>query len=73
VVTIFLLSVFAEILVTTNGGPGTSSTNLTYLVYNRALLQFDIGGASAGGIIAVILANIVAIFLVRIVGKNLET
>jgi sorbitol/mannitol transport system permease protein len=70
--TIFLLSVFAEILVTTNGGPGTDSTNLTFLVYSQALLQFDIGGASAGGIIAVILANIVAIFLVRIVGKNLE-
>jgi len=70
--TIFLLSVFAEILVTTNGGPGTDSTNLTYLVYSQALLQFDIGGASAGGIVAVVLANIVAIFLVRIVGKNLE-
>ena len=70
--TIFLLSVFAEILVTTNGGPGTQSTNLTYLVYVQALLQFDIGGASAGGIVAVILANIVAIFLVRLVGKNLE-
>ncbi|MGO4566465.1 carbohydrate ABC transporter permease [Rhizobium sp. 2YAF20] len=70
--TIFLLSVFAEILVTTNGGPGTDSTNLTYLVYVQALLQFDIGGASAGGIVAVILANIVAIFLVRLVGKNLE-
>jgi sorbitol/mannitol transport system permease protein len=70
--TIFLLSVFAEILVTTNGGPGTESTNLTYLVYAQALLQFDIGGASAGGIVAVILANIVAIFLVRLIGKNLE-
>ena len=70
--TIFLLSVFAEILVTTNGGPGTQSTNLTYLVYVQALLQFDIGGASAGGIVAVILANIVALFLVRLVGKNLE-
>jgi sorbitol/mannitol transport system permease protein len=70
--TIFLLSVFAEILVTTNGGPGTQSTNLTFLVYSQALLQFDIGGASAGGIVAVILANIVAIFLVRLVGKNLE-
>lgn len=70
--TIFLLSIFAEILVTTNGGPGTASTNLTYMVYNRALLQYDIGGASAGGIIAVILANIVAIFLIRAVGKNLE-
>lgn len=70
--TIFLLSVFAEILVTTNGGPGLQSTTLTYLVYVQALLQFDVGGASAGGIIAVILANIVAIFLMRIVGKNLD-
>ena len=70
--TIFLLSVFAEILVTTNGGPGTQSTNLTFLVYAQALLQFDIGGASAGGIVAVVLANIVAIFLVRLIGKNLE-
>ncbi|MGN6467555.1 MAG: carbohydrate ABC transporter permease [Rhizobiaceae bacterium] len=70
--TIFLLSVFAEILVTTNCGPGIQSTNLTYLVYAQALLQFDVGGASAGGIIAVILANIVAIFLIRLIGKNLD-
>ena len=70
--TIFLLSVFAEILVTTSGGPGYASTNITYLIYHQALLDYDVGGASAGGVIAVILANIVAIFLVRIVGKNLE-
>jgi sorbitol/mannitol transport system permease protein len=38
----------------------------------QALLQFDVGGASAGGIVAVVLANIVAIFLMRLVGKNLE-
>ena len=70
--TIFLLSVFAEILVTTSGGPGTQSTNIAYLIYTQALLQFDVGGASAGGIIAVILANIVAIFLIRLIGKSLE-
>ncbi len=70
--TIFLLSVFAEILVTTNGGPGYQSTNLTYLVYSQALLQFDVGGASAGGIVAVILANIVAIFLMRLIGRTLD-
>jgi sorbitol/mannitol transport system permease protein len=70
--TIFLLSIFAEILVTTNGGPGTASTNIAFLVYAQALLQFDVGGASAGGIIAVILANIVAIFLIRLIGKNLD-
>lgn len=70
--TIFLLSVFAEILVTTNGGPGIQTTNITYLIYMQALLQFDVGGASAGGIVAVILANIVAFFLIRLIGKNLE-
>lgn len=70
--TIFLLSIFAEILVTTNGGPGYASTNITYLVYAQSLLQFDVGGGSAGGIIAVILANIVAIFLMRMIGRNLE-
>ncbi|MDR3373470.1 MAG: sugar ABC transporter permease [Ancalomicrobiaceae bacterium] len=70
--TIFLLSVFAEILVTTNGGPGTDSTNLAYLVYAQALLQYDVGGASAGGVVAVILANIVAIFLMRMIGRTLE-
>ncbi|RMS63901.1 Binding-protein dependent transport system inner membrane protein, partial [Pseudomonas syringae pv. aceris] len=31
--TIFLLSVFAEIFTTTNGGPGFASTNLAYLIY----------------------------------------
>ena len=71
--TIFLLSVFAEILVTTNGGPGTASTNLPYLVYQQSLLNYDVGGGSAGGIVAVILANIVAFFLMRMIGKNLES
>jgi sorbitol/mannitol transport system permease protein len=70
--TIFLLNVFAEILVTTGGGPGNLTTNIPFLVYAQALLQFDVGGASAGGIIAVILANIVAFFLVRMIGRNLE-
>lgn len=71
--TIFLLSTFAEILVTTNGGPGTASTTLTYLVYVQSLLQFDVGGGAAGGIVAVVLANIVAVFLMRMIGKNLES
>lgn len=71
--TIFLLSLFAEILVTTNGGPGNESTNLAYLVYSQALLRFDVGSASAGGVVAVVLANILAIFLMRLVGKSLES
>ena len=70
--TIFLLSVFAEIFVTTAGGPGNATTNLAFLIYARALLQYDIGGASAGGVVAIVLANIVAAFLVRSVARRLE-
>jgi sorbitol/mannitol transport system permease protein len=70
--TIFLLGVFGEILVTTNGGPGTASTTLPFLIYKEALLDFDAGTAAAGGVVAVILANIVAIFLMKAIGKNLD-
>jgi sorbitol/mannitol transport system permease protein len=69
---LFLLSVFAEIFVTTSGGPGFASTNLPFLIYRYALLDFDVGGASAGGILAIVLANIVAIFLMRSLARSIE-
>jgi sorbitol/mannitol transport system permease protein len=68
--TIFLLSIFAEIFVTTGGAFGTKT--LSYLIFQRVLESQNIGLGSAGGIYAVILANIIAIFLMRIVGKNLD-
>ncbi len=69
---IFLLSVFAEIYTTTSGGPGDASTNVAFLIFKQALLNFDAGVASAGALFAVVLANIAAIFLIRMVGKNLD-
>jgi sorbitol/mannitol transport system permease protein len=70
--TIFLLSIFAEIYTTTSGGPGNATTILSYLIYALGLQQFDVGLASAGGILAVVLANVVAFFLVRMLSKNLK-
>jgi sorbitol/mannitol transport system permease protein len=69
---IFLLGVFAEISTTTGGGPGNASTNMTYLIFKQALMNFDVGVASAGALFAVVLANIAGLFLIRIVGKNLD-
>jgi sorbitol/mannitol transport system permease protein len=68
--TIFLLGIFAEILVTTGGGK--ASTDLAFLVYAQAMYQYDIGAASAAGLIAVVFANILAIFLIRAVGRSLD-
>ncbi|MFW2543244.1 carbohydrate ABC transporter permease [Primorskyibacter sp. 2E107] len=68
--TIFLLGIFAEIFVTTGGAFGTKT--LSYLIFQRVLESQNIGLGSAGGVYAIILANILAIFLMRIVGKNLD-
>ncbi|MEX3315309.1 carbohydrate ABC transporter permease [Sulfitobacter sp. PS-8MA] len=68
--TIFLLGIFAEIFVTTQGSFGTRT--LTYLIYQRVLESQNVGLGSAGGVYAIILANIIAIFLMRMVGKNLD-
>ena len=69
---IFLLSVFAEIFTTTGGGPGNASTNLAFLIFKQSLMNFDVGVASAGALFAVVLANIAAAFLIRMIGKNLD-
>ena len=69
---IFLMSLFAEIFTTTGGGPGNESTNLAFLIFKQALMNFDVGVASAGALFAVVLANIAAVFLIRLIGKNLD-
>lgn len=70
--TIFLLGIFGEIYTTTQGGPGSASTTLPYMIFKQAIAAKDIGRAAAGGIIAVILANIVAYFLMRGIGRHLD-
>lgn len=69
---IFFLQIFAEIFTTTGGGPGQATTNIVYVIYARAFLEWNIGSASAGGIFAVVLANLVAIFLIRLVARNMQ-
>src|SRR5258707_15778822 len=69
--TIFLLSVFAEIFVTTGGGPGMQTTNIAFLIYAQALIQFDFGNACACCRVGQVVAHIGAFFLVRIIGRNL--
>ena len=63
---IFQLSLYAEIEIVSRGN---GNKNLPYLIGEFA--NNNIGAASATGIIAVILANIVAIFLLRMLGKTL--
>ena len=69
---IFLLGIFAEIYVTTSGGPGYASSNLAFLIYRYALSEYDIGGASVCGVIAIVVANFLALLLMRSFARNVE-
>ena len=63
---IFHLSLYAEIEIVSRGN---GNKNLPYLI--GEFTSNNIGAASATGIFAVILANIVAIFLLRMVGRSM--
>lgn len=62
---LFIIQTFDTIFMTTQGGPGQSTTNLPFLLYVVAFQGFDVGQASAIGVVAVILTIIVASFALR--------
>lgn len=53
-----------SILLLTNGGPGNSSTNLSFLVYDKAFTQSQIGYSQAVGLI-LFFVGILGMFLIR--------
>jgi sorbitol/mannitol transport system permease protein len=62
---IYLINTFDVIYMMTQGGPGTATTNLPFYIYQRAFLGFDIGQASALGVVTVIGTIIVATVALR--------
>lgn len=69
---LFILSVFGVIFITTTGGPGIQTTNLSYAIYDEAFSSRDIGDASTMGIYAIILANLVVTFFVQALRRGSE-
>ena len=71
--TINVLQVYGEIYGSTSGGPGVATTNLPYFIYQKAFAEYNIGVASAAGVITVVLTNILAIYLLRMMSKNVSS
>ncbi len=62
---LFVVQTFDSIYVLTAGGPGEDTTNIPYRLYIVAFQGFNIGQASAIGVVAVIVTIIVATFALR--------
>ncbi|WP_027483006.1 carbohydrate ABC transporter permease [Deinococcus pimensis] len=68
--TIALLQVYGEIYGSTSGGPGIATTNLPYFIYQKAFAEYNIGLASAAGVLTVIFTNVLAVYLLRLIGRT---
>jgi sorbitol/mannitol transport system permease protein len=66
---IYLVNAFDAVRLLTNGGPGTSTTNLPFYLYQQVNFAFDVGGAAAAGVVTVILTIIVATFALRLFAR----
>jgi sorbitol/mannitol transport system permease protein len=66
---IYIVQAFDAIFMITAGGPGQKTTNLPYYLYEVAFRAFDIGRASAMGVIVVLATIIIATLALRLVSS----
>lgn len=69
---VYIVQEFDSIYMTTQGGPGTASTNLPFLIYQIAFAKKDVGEASALGVLVVIMTIIAVQYLLRVLSRLTE-
>ena len=62
---IYVVQAFDAIFMITGGGPGQQTTNVPYYLYEAAFRSFDIGRASAMGVVVVAITIVIATFALR--------
>src|SRR5699024_2198992 len=63
---------FDIISIMTNGGPGISSSTLSWMVYEEAFQKFDIGAASSAATVLLVILLIITYVQVRIGEKKVN-
>jgi sorbitol/mannitol transport system permease protein len=67
---IYILQLFGEIYVATQGGPGTETTTIPYYVYQTISQANDVGSSSAQGVLAIVFSSIIAALLLRLLTRT---
>jgi sorbitol/mannitol transport system permease protein len=62
---IYIVQAFDAIFMITSGGPGQETTTLPYYLYEAAFRSFDIGRASAMGVVTVVGTILISTFALR--------
>jgi polyol transport system permease protein len=67
---IYVLQLFGEIFVATQGGPGSETTTVPYYVYQTISQANDVGSSSAQGALAIVFASVIAALLLRLLART---
>ncbi|PYI65963.1 sugar ABC transporter permease [Arthrobacter livingstonensis] len=60
------LQAFVQVLVLTQGGPGTSTQLISYLIYEQAFVKYDFGYASAAAFVLLIFTALLTLISFRL-------
>ncbi|WP_246193377.1 carbohydrate ABC transporter permease [Kitasatospora atroaurantiaca] len=64
------LTTFDTVLILTQGGPGTDTTNSAFYMYQQAFKSFDFGAGSAIALVLVVVATLISLAVVRLSGYD---
>jgi polyol transport system permease protein len=70
---IYILQLFGEIFVATQGGPGTATTTIPYYIYQTISQANDVGSSSAQGVLAIVFSSIIAALLLRLLLRTFRS
>lgn len=64
------LQAYIQILIMTDGGPGTSTYVISYLIYDEAFVKYNFGTASAMAILLFVIIGILTIIMFKVTGER---
>lgn len=64
------LQAYIQILIMTEGGPGTSTYVISYLIFDEAFVKYNFGTASAMAIILFVIIGILTILMFKVTGER---
>ena len=70
---IFISQLIDPIVLMTQGGPGTATTTIPYLLYNTAFRGFDVGLSSAMGVLIVLFTIPIATIVLRLFSRSFSS
>ncbi|MBP1041921.1 sugar ABC transporter permease [Vagococcus sp. BWB3-3] len=64
------LQAYIQILIMTEGGPGTSTYVISYLIFDEAFVKYNFGAASAMAIILFVIIGILTVLMFKVTGER---